>query len=367
MPAIPDSSFGGGRDRDDAASIRLPGTELEDVASELFERRGVPPDDARLVARHLVRADARGVGSHGLLRLDFYLPKLDAGTLDPAGRLALEHDAGAVSRFSGNNGMGQVIATRAMLHVIERARRHGLAAALVRRSNHFGIAQLYTLLAAEQGLVGAALTNASPAMAPTGGAEKLIGNNPWSVAAPSAGGVPVVVDMANTVVARGKILAAQADGRPIPEGWALDGDGRPTTDATAALAGVVLPLGGYKGYALSLAVDLLTGVLGGGGWLDDVGYPGVAERVGNVSHLFVALDPGRLALDDYPARVRDAVARIKRVRRAAGVEEIFLPGELEHRRELTSRERGVPLSRNVLAMVERHARLSGVAVPWAAP
>lgn len=345
-------------------SRRVSWGELEGVTQRLFEARGLNEDDAALVARHLVRANARGVHSHGLIRLDFYLPKLDAGTLDPLTRLTVERETPVFKLLSGNNGIGQVIAARAMEQALELSRRNGFGGVLVRNSNHFGIAQLHTLLAAEQGQIGIVMSNASPALAPTGGADKLIGNNPWSVAAPSAGEFPVIIDMANTVVARGKILTARAEGREIPPDWALDSSGNPTTDPEEALAGVVLPMAGHKGYAISLAVDLLTGVLGGGGWLDAVNYPGKPEAIGNVTHLFLALDPAVVAPEGYQGRVRDAVERIKAVRRTPGTEEIFLPGEMEHRRERVSLERGVPLSHEVLAIVERHAGASGIDYGW---
>jgi LDH2 family malate/lactate/ureidoglycolate dehydrogenase len=343
---------------------RVPWRELQRVSALLFEARGLSAEDAELVATHLVRANARGVHSHGLIRLDFYLPKLDAGTLEPRTRLTLQRETPVFKHYSGNNGIGQVIAARAMHEAVAISQRLGLGAVLVRNSNHFGIAQLHTLLAAERGQIGVVMSNASPALAPTGGAEKLIGNNPWSVAAPSAGEFPVIIDMANTVVARGKILTARAEGRQIPLGWALDASGNPTTDPEEALAGMVLPMAGHKGYAISLAVDLLTGVLGGAGWLDAVSYPGNPGTIGNVTQLYLALDPSQLAPGDYQERVHDAVSRIKQVRKTPETEEVFLPGEMEHRREQASHEQGVPLSVEVLGIVERHAKESGIEWHW---
>ncbi|HKI57058.1 MAG TPA: Ldh family oxidoreductase [Trueperaceae bacterium] len=343
---------------------RLPWQALEDVTAGLFRKRGLDPADARLVASHLVRADARGLHSHGLLRLGFYLSKLDAGTMSPVTSLSAVGGIPGLPLLSANNGVGQVAAARAMERAMGAAREHGVAALLVRHSNHFGVAQLFTLQAAEAGLIGIVLTNASPAMAPTGGAEKLLGTNPWSVAAPRAGGDPLVVDMANTVVARGKILAARQEGRSIPEGWALDAEGRPTTDPEAALAGMVLPMAGHKGYAVSLAVELLTGILAGGGWLDEVHYPGHAERVGNVTHLFAAIDPEQVGGPGYAERVLDAATRIKAVRRAPGVDEVLLPGEPEARSERQAQRLGVALAPEVIALVEGYADEARILCPW---
>lgn len=342
----------------------LPWLELERVVTELFITRHVPPPDAALVARHLVRADARGVSSHGVMRLSFYLPKLDAGTLEPTTSLTLEAETPVVKRFSANNGLGQVAAAQTMDAAVSTAKEMGIGAVLVRRSNHFGVAQLHTLRAVEANVIGVALSNASPALAPTGGAERLLGNNPWSVAVPSTGEFPIVIDMANTVAARGKIITARNEGRPIPPDWAIGPDGRPTTDPQEALAGILLPIGGHKGYAISLAVDLLTGVLGGSGFLADVNYPGFPERIGNVSQLFLAIDPKLVAPAGYEERVAEVTRRIKSAKRATGVDEIYLPGELEYRREERSRQEGISLSDETLAIVEGCAGEAGVSLSW---
>ncbi len=365
-PGAGEMASGAQRRGEDASAEprRLPWKPLEDVTAALFEARHLPPEDARLVASHLVRADARGLHSHGLLRLSFYLPKLDAGSMRPVTHLTPAGGTAALPLLTAGNGVGQVVAARAMERAVAAARERGVGALLVRHSNHIGVAQLFTLQAVEAGFIGILLTNASPAMPPAGGAARLLGTNPWSVAAPRAGGDPVVVDMACTVAARGKILSARQEGRPIPEGWAVDADGRPTTDPAAALAGMVLPMAGHKGYALALAVDLLTGVLAGGGWLDDVHYPGHAQEVGNVTHLVAAIDPGRLAGPGYAERVRDAAERIKGVPRASGVDEVLLPGELEARSEREARRSGVSLAPEVVEIVERYAGAAGVTCPW---
>lgn len=346
---------------------RLPWQALADVTAGLFRKRGLAPEDAGLVAEHLVRADARGLHSHGLLRVSFYLPKLDAGTMSPVTSLSAVGGVPALPLLSANNGVGQVAAAQAMERASAAARERGVGAVLVRHSNHFGVAQLFTLQAAEAGLIGIVLTNSSPAMAPTGGAEKLLGTNPWSVAAPRAGGDPVVIDMANTVVARGKILSARQEKRSIPEGWALDAEGLPTTDPNAALAGIVLPMAGHKGYALALAIELLTGLLSGGGWLDDVRYPGQPDEVGNVSHLFAAIDPEQVGGPGYARHVADAAARVKRVRHAPGTEEVLLPGELEARAERDARRLGVPLAREVIGLLEGYADEARILCPWPRP
>lgn len=345
-------------------SRRLPWQALEDVAAALLRKRGVNPADARLVASHLVRADARRLHPYGLLRLSVYLPKLDAGSMSPVTSLSAVGGVPGLPLLSANNGVGQVAAARAMERAMGAAREHGVGAVLVRHSNHFGAAQLVTLQAAEAGLVGIVLTNASPAMAPAGGAERLLGTNPWSVAAPRAGGDPVVVDMASTVAARGRILSAAVEGQAIPEGWAVDAAGRPTTDPRAALEGLMLPMAGPKGYALALAVELLTGVLSGGGALDDVHDPGQPDAVGHVTHLVGALDPEQVGGPGYAERVADVAARIKAGRRADGVDEVLLPGEAEARSEREARQLGVPLAGEVIGLLEGYADDARILCPW---
>jgi LDH2 family malate/lactate/ureidoglycolate dehydrogenase len=345
-------------------SARVDFADLEQVVIKLFEYRGVPSEDAEIVARHLVRADARGVHSHGVLRLNFYLAKLDSGTLNPATVLTPKQETPLLKRYTANNGIGQVVATQAMGIAIAAAADNGIGIVLVSESNHFGIAQLHTLLAAEAGFIGITLSNASPAFAPTGGITKLIGNNPWSVAVPSEGPFPIIIDMANTVVARGKVLTALEEGRAIPEGWALDKTGKPTTDPAAALQGTMLPLGGHKGYAIAVAIELLTGALSDGGSFDQVVYPGVPDRISNVSHLFIAIDPAMLGPFGYPERVSSVIKRIKEVECSPGVAEIYLPGEQEARREAESRKNGVLLPPRILDVVSKQAQHASIELPW---
>lgn len=299
-----------------ASHRRLPWAALEDVTAGLFRKRGLEAADARVVADHLVRAEARGIHAHGLLRLGFYLGKLDAGSMSPVTSLSTVGGVPALPLLSANNGVGQVVATRAMERVMGAAGEHGVGAVLVRHSNPLGAAQLFTLKAAEAGLIGIVLTNAGPAMAPAGGAEKRIGTDAWSVAAPVAGADPLVMDMAS-----------------------------------------------HEGYAIALAVELLTGILGGG-WLDDMRDPGHADRTGNVTHLFAAIDPEQVGGPGYAARVLNAARRLEAVRRARG-RDVLPPGEREARREREAREAGVPLAPEVVAALEGYAIDARILYPWA--
>src|SRR5829696_3699574 len=234
---------------------------LTDFAAAVLEAEGVPADDARLVAGCLVQAELWGHPSHGLLRLGWYVARIRSGVVDPAANPETVVDLGALALLDGHEGLGHVLCAHAASEAVRRAREHGVGVVGVRNSNHFGMAAHFTRMIAEQGCVGVVTTNGSPAMAPWGGREKAVGANPWSIAAPAGTHGVTVMDIANVNAARGKIYAARERGAAIPEGWALDAKGRPTTDPAAAIDGVILPMGGHKGYAISFMMDVLSGVL----------------------------------------------------------------------------------------------------------
>jgi LDH2 family malate/lactate/ureidoglycolate dehydrogenase len=250
-----------------------------------------------------------------------------------------------------------------MRRAVERAREHGVATVAVRRSNHFGAAMEYTLEAARAGCIGILFTNASPAMAPWGGREQLIGNNPWSIAAPAGRYAPLILDVANTVVARGKIYTAQQEGRAIPAGWAVDQAGLPTTDPATALAGLILPLGGHKGYAQAFMIDVLAGVLTGARFATGVFGPYQAEQPSGCGHLAIALDIEHfMDLPQFEARVEQLIAEVKTATPLPGHAEVLYPGEPEARAEAENRRRGIPLPPKTLTDLRELAGRLGVTV-----
>ena len=340
---------------------RLPARSLERIAAGVLEAHGVPADDATLVADTLVAADLWGHGSHGLMRLDSYVKRLRSGVMSPVTRLDLPVDAGAVAVLDGNDGIGQVIAVACARAAVRRARDHGVAAVAARNSNHVGCLAYYTRMAAQEGCAAIFASNASPAMAPWGGRQPLVGTNPWSIAAPAGRDGILVLDIANTAVARGKIHLARRRGTEIPEGWALDADGAATTDPARALAGLILPMAGHKGYGIALMFDVLTGVLAGSAFGADVAGPFQAERRGGNGHLFIALDIARfLAPDEFAARVEQLVADVKGVAPAEGFDMVNVPGELEDRRAADGRRDGVPLPDQTVADLRRLAAEAGL-------
>jgi LDH2 family malate/lactate/ureidoglycolate dehydrogenase len=256
----------------------------------------------------------------------------------------LEVDAGSVAVIDGRDGIGQVVAHRAARESIERAKRHGVGAVAVRNSNHFGTAMYFSLMGPPHGCIMLAATNASPAMAPWGGREKRVGTNPWSIAAPAGRHPPLVLDVANTAVARGKIYLARQHGQSIPAGWAINVAGEPTTDPAEALAGLILPMAGHKGYGIAVMMDVLAGVLTGSSFGEDVGGPYQAERRSGCGHLMVAFDiKAFIAPEQFDQRIERMIARLKATPPAAGATEVLVPGEPEARCAAVNQQRGLEL------------------------
>lgn len=350
---------------DGDGTVRLSTEAAEAFAAGLLRVHGVPEADAATTARCLVRADLRGVDTHGIVRLPGYLDRIVRGLVDPAPDLAPQRVAAAVAHLDGRNGLGFVVASRAMDEAMAIAREAGTGLVGVHRSTHFGMAANYLLQAVEAGFAAFVFTNASPAMPPFGGRQELLGTSPFGAAMPNPGGQPFVLDMSPSVAARGKIRKAAREGRPIPEGYALDEHGRPTTDAEAALRGVVLPIGGAKGAGLSMLMDLFCGVLTGAAFAGRVGDQYKAfDRPQNVGHFIMAIRPDLfLGSLTFGARMAEEVAVIRASPRAEGFDEILLPGEPEARTEARRRDDGIPYRCADLAPLADVARARGVELP----
>lgn len=300
------------------------------ICSEILSAAGLAEADAQLVADTLVQADLWGHQSHGTLRLPAYVARLRSGAVDASAEPWIERDHGAIITLNGRNAIGQIVAATAMNLAIERARNYGIGSVSVRDSNHFGTAMYFTLMAARRGCIGFIATNASPAMPPWGGRTKAVGTNPWSWAAPAGRHPPMVLDIANTAVARGKIHLARQRGEPIPLGWALDENGRPTTDPEAALGGVTLPMAGHKGSGTALMMDVLAGVLSGSAFGSAVAGPFQSERPGRVGHFVLALNiEAFMPLAEFERRQEELIGAIRKNPAADGFSRIAYPGEPE--------------------------------------
>jgi LDH2 family malate/lactate/ureidoglycolate dehydrogenase len=344
---------------------RIAPEELRAFAAGVLGAAGVPDDDAALVADSLVQADLWGHQSHGVLRLPWYVARLRSGAMTARTEPAVLSDTGPLVLLDGRDGVGQVLADRARVLAVERARAHGVGVVGVRNSNHFGTAMWFTRRAAQDGCVAVLTTNASPAMAPWGGREKVVGTNPWSIAAPAPDGRVVALDIANTAVARGKIYLAKNRGEPIPDTWALTREGAPTTDPAEGVLGVILPMAGHKGYAIAFLMDVLSGALTGSGVGTAVHGPYEPEARSGCGHLFLALDPAAFGdRDGYLARVAQLVDEVKAVPLAQGFDEVFYPGEVEDRAEAANLAAGgVVLAEQSVADLRRLADETGVPLP----
>ncbi|RBY88052.1 Ldh family oxidoreductase [Blastococcus sp. TBT05-19] len=343
-------------------TARIDPQDLRTFGTRVLAALGVPETDGALVADSLVQADLWGHQSHGFLRLPWYAARLRSGAMRAVTDPAVLSDTGPLLLLDGRDGIGQVLADRARALATERARAHGVGVVGVRNSNHFGTAMYFTRRAARDGFVSLLTTNASPAMAPWGGREKVLGTNPWSIAAPAPDGGVVAVDIANTAVARGKIYLAKNRGEAIPENWALTADGAPTTDPAEGVLGVILPMAGHKGYAITFLVDVLSGALTGSAVGTGVHGPYEAEARSGCGHLFLALDPA--AFGDptgYEERVRQLVDEVKGVPLAQGFDEVFVPGEVEDRAEAAALAAGgIELAEGSLAELRELADSTGV-------
>jgi LDH2 family malate/lactate/ureidoglycolate dehydrogenase len=341
---------------------RFPIAELESLTAQLAMHAGVAADDAHIFSRALVDADVHGTSTHGVSRLSIYLERIGRGVIDPRGKLTVDSQHGSVLALDGGNALGQVQAVRALDMLQPLARANGVAAATVRRSQHFGALSYYTNLAAAQGMILLAMTTSEPAMSPTGGYEAFFGTNPIAVSFPTASGIPVKIDMATSIVARGNIIAANKKGQPIPEGWALTRDGLPTTDAAEALRGTVQTMAGHKGYALALMVEVFSSVLSGAAIGSEIGsmYKDL-DRAQNVGHFFCLFDvEAFLPRDRYNDRMDSLIERLKANTRQPGVEEIVIPGERSERKAEAARADGILVGDETVAELEKWCLRFGV-------
>jgi LDH2 family malate/lactate/ureidoglycolate dehydrogenase len=300
-----------------------------------------------LITDSLVEADLRGVHSHGVIRLPIYVQRLEAGVFNPRPSIRLVRETRTTAVMDGDNGMGQLVCRRAMELAIAKAADGDPAWVGVRNSNHNGTESYFAQMAIEKDMIGFCFTiGGINHVIPWGGAEGMLGNNPFAIALPAAEELPVILDMACSVAARGKVNVAAARGEPIPEGWCTDSAGRPTTDAYEALKGFVLPIAGPKGYALATTIGMLSTMLSGGAFGRDVTHLyDDFERPQNIGHLVGVLPiVSFVEVDEFKRRMDKGIREIKGARKRPGVAEIFLPGEREHRTLVERRKSGIPLA-----------------------
>jgi LDH2 family malate/lactate/ureidoglycolate dehydrogenase len=306
--------------RDAAGCERMSASDFTMLLADTFCHAGLSAADAAIAAEVAAYGTLHGSDAHGAVQMPLYITGLLDGTIKSAPKVATSNNLPCCVVMDADNALGLVVSQQAMDAAIELAKKFGLGAVAVRNSSHFGGAGYYSERAARQGLIGFAFTNASPAIAPTGSKEALFGTNPIGVAFPLPNGEPIVADMATSVVARSRIRYMLALGREtIPEGWALDPDGNPTVDPAVAVKGSVLPIGGPKGYALALMVELLCSALSDGEAGFQVTYENVVKRPSTISQFFFCINPeGFVGRERYGKRAAYVAERVRQAKPIEG-------------------------------------------------
>ncbi|WP_110648855.1 Ldh family oxidoreductase [Salinicola peritrichatus] len=327
---------------------------------------GMSAEDADIVAQTLIVADQKGIHSHGFMRLPVYIQRIKKNMIVPDAQVETVRETESTVVADGHYGAGQVVGYRTMAMAIDKARHHGAGVAVVKNSNHFGIAGHFAQMAADQNMIGVVISNVEPLMPAVGGAEKVIGNNPIAIAAPSSGETPVILDMALSHVPLGKILFTKSQGKDMPEGWGLDKNGAMTTDPAQvhdgeSMLGSLFPTGGAKGFGLALMTEVLTGVLSGGEFSKQIASMYAMEERQSISHFMLALDIAQfMDITEFKQRMLLLAGLIKSSARAEGVEELFLPGEIEQRWAADNLDKGLPMDQGIYDALQALGQELGV-------
>jgi len=322
---------------------------LRGVVSAMFAKVGMPASDSEFMGQCLVDADLRGVHSHGTRYTVSYVRSLQRGAWNPTPSIRVAQERAATAVIDADRSAGHLSSHRAMQLAIEKAKQYGTATVVVRNSSHCGALAYYTQMAADAGCIGFASTTAGRLMAPWGGVDKIIALNPLSWAAPTNKPWSVDLDMATSIIAGSKLGMAIEKGEKIPLGWALDEQGRPTDDPAAAQKGTLLPVGGPKGYGMSVILDIISGVLSGATFGRGLGGPGGG-------HFFQATDvTAFMPLDDFRRLMGDLIDQIKGSQLAPGSTGIFLPGEIEWNNKSARVKGGIPMTAGVMDEIEKVA------------
>jgi LDH2 family malate/lactate/ureidoglycolate dehydrogenase len=321
--------------------------DLRLFCEKIFTSIGVNQDDASIASESLIQANLEGVHSHGISRLPVYSKRLTEGRINRNPCIELNSKSDSLLIVNGDNGLGQVIGYHAIKKGIEMAKQSGVVAIAINNSNHFGTASYFCQLACEENLVCIGLTNSPSAIAPWGGKSPFFGTNPIAFGFPTGNDTPVIIDLSTSIVARGKIILAAKQGNDIPEEWALDENGNSTTNPNHALNGSVLPLGGAKGSALALGVEILTGILSGaafGPHVNNIYNEKVTDNA-NVGHFFILMDIEKfMNVEIFTTYLDQLLAEMKEIPKVPGVDEIRYPGERRKKESSFSIKNGISIS-----------------------
>lgn len=340
---------------------------LNEMMLALMEGAGIPEEDRKIVAESLLQADLRGVYSHGILRLPLYLRRIVSGAVNRKPQRKILRETPATALIDGDHGLGQLSGYQAMHLAMEKAAQCGIGAVAVQKGHHVGAAAYYAMMAGQSGMIGIAMTNTPPLMAAWGGCVPMVGNNPFAVYVPAGEERPILLDMALSQVAQGKISLAAAKGERIPLDWATDSQGNPTSDPLTALQGILLPAGGYKGFGLAVVIDLLTGMLSGAQSGPKVrsmsGYPNEPQDSGQF-YIAIQIEAFR-SLEDFKSEVDAYIREMKSSTQAEGASPIYLPGEQSFLRQEINLREGIELPEGVIQDLLAVAEMLKVDLsPW---
>jgi ureidoglycolate dehydrogenase (NAD+) len=313
--------------------------ELNRFGNDIFQKVGFSEDHAKLIADSLVLANLRGVDSHGVVRISYYTDAIENGQINSKPKVKVVKETDFFSLVDGDKTLGYIPATLAADIAISKAKKHGFGVVGVRNLRHSGMLAKYTMQVVDQQLFGLAIANASPNVALQGFKKPVVGTNPLSIGFPVKGSTPIILDMAMSVVARGKVLIASKKGGQIPKGWAINEKGEETTDAEEAIKGMMLPIGGYKGFGLALIIDILCGIIIGGGyglkiersWFSQGGFIIMASR----------LDLAR-SYEEYQKELDEYIQQIKATPVSEGIRMLF-PNEIEQELTYKRKKEGIPV------------------------
>jgi LDH2 family malate/lactate/ureidoglycolate dehydrogenase len=340
---------------------RIKHSDLESFIHKVLTGNGVPAKHATIVANCLVQADLRGVDTHGANRIPSYMQRIRQKVLDPSASPELQQITPIAALVDGKNTFGFVAAHLGMQRACEMAREFGVGLVSVKHSNHYGMAAWLVQQAIDAGMMSLVFTNSSPALPVWGGKSKLMGVSPIACGAPAGKERPFILDMAPSVAARGKIYKALRRGEKIPTDWALDAEGKRTDDPAKALEGVMLPMGGPKGSALSIMMDVFSGVLSGSAFAGHVTGPYDPSKPADVGHFLMAIRPDLfMSLEDFKERMDYLYQRVVGCEKMAGVDRIYYPGEVEQITREKRLEEGIPFTGSEIEKLNQEAELVGV-------
>ncbi|KAE9976274.1 hypothetical protein BLS_002148 [Venturia inaequalis] len=333
----------------------------QNFVEEVLMGNGVSQANAAIIANCLVQADLRGIDTHGINRIPSYMARIHQGVLDAKATPYLNQITPVVAQVDGRNGFGFLAAHLGMESACNMANEFGIGMVSIKHSNHFGMSAWVVQQAVDANLMSLVFTNSSPALPVWGGKDKLMGVSPIACGAPAGKTKPFIMDMAPSIAARGKVYKALRRGEAIPSDWALDAEGRSTTDPAAALQGVMLPMGGPKGSALAIMMDVFSGVLSGSAFAGHVTNPYDPSKPADVGHFLITIKPDLfMSLDDFKDRMDYLYQRVVACDKMAGVERIYFPGEIEQLTKDARLATGIPYTEGEIASLNLEASKVGI-------